>query len=63
MRSFRATIAGPLRELAPYAAIGLIVPGGSLIALAMWAYRHRSRAAGQLGRGRNESGRSDGTDA
>ena len=35
-------IAGWLRELGPYAAIGLIVPGGSLIALAMWAWRHRS---------------------
>ena len=28
-----------LRQLAPYAAIELILPGGSLIALALWLYR------------------------
>ena len=43
-------IAGWLRDLGPYAAIGLIVPGGSLIALGMWAYRHRARAVRHLSR-------------
>ena len=31
-----------LRGIGPYAAIELIVPGGTLIALALWAYRHRA---------------------
>ena len=30
-----------LRELGPYTAIALVVPGGSLIALAAWTFRHR----------------------
>ena len=30
-----------LRELGPYAAIELILPGGSLIALSLWLYRRR----------------------
>jgi len=38
-------IAG-LKELGPYAAIEIILPGGTLIALALWLYRrHRARAA------------------
>jgi hypothetical protein len=36
--------AAVLRGLAPYAAIEILLPGGSLIALALWFYRrHRSR--------------------
>jgi uncharacterized membrane protein len=31
-----------LRELGPQAAIALILPGGSLIALAMWTLRRRA---------------------
>jgi len=31
-----------LRSLGPYAAIELLVPGGTLIALALWVYRHRT---------------------
>jgi len=34
-----------LRNLGPYAAIELLVPGGTLIALALWAYRHRTHLA------------------
>jgi hypothetical protein len=45
-----AALAGPMREAGPYAAIALIVPGGSLIALGMWAFRHRAWAARHLGR-------------
>jgi hypothetical protein len=29
-----------VRSLGPYAAIGLLLPGGSLIALLLWLYRH-----------------------
>ena len=30
-----------LRELGPYAAIGLVLPGGTLILASLWALRHR----------------------
>jgi len=30
-----------LRGLGPYFAVGLVLPGGSLIALALWLYRNR----------------------
>jgi hypothetical protein len=33
--------AGLLRGLAPYAAIEILLPGGSLIALALWFYRRQ----------------------
>jgi hypothetical protein len=45
-----AALTGWMRELGPYAAIALIVPGGSLIALGMWAFRHRAVVAQHLGR-------------
>ncbi len=35
-----------MRELGPYAAIELVLPGGSLIAVLLWLYR-RSRLTGQ----------------
>jgi hypothetical protein len=31
-----------LRSLGPYAAIELLLPGGSVIALLIWVYRHRA---------------------
>lgn len=34
-------VIGKLRELAPYAAIELVLPGGTLMALALWLYRRR----------------------
>lgn len=33
-----------LRQLAPYAAIELLLPGGSLIALVLWLYRRQKKA-------------------
>jgi hypothetical protein len=33
-----------LKDLAPYAAIELLLPGGSLMALTLWLYRRRNRA-------------------
>ena len=39
-----------MRELGPYTAIALVVPGGSLIALAAWTVRHRTLVTGRLGR-------------
>jgi len=40
-----AGLAGSIRENGIYAVIALVVPGGSLIALALWALRHRRRFA------------------
>jgi len=36
-----AAVAAKLRELAPYALIEVILPGGSLMALLLWLYRRR----------------------
>jgi hypothetical protein len=30
-----------LRELGPYAAIGLVLPGGTLLLISLWVLRHR----------------------
>jgi hypothetical protein len=38
-----AGLARSVRELGVYAAIALVLPGGSLIVLAVWAFRHRRR--------------------
>ena len=40
-----AALAAKLRDLAPYALIELILPGGSLMALLLWLYRRQRRAA------------------
>ena len=34
-----------LKTLGPYAALGLLLPGGSLIALLLWLYQHRRRGS------------------
>jgi hypothetical protein len=39
--NWRRLLPGPLRALGPYAVIELVLPGGSLIALLLWAFRHR----------------------
>lgn len=47
MSRLRKTLAGLgalNRELGVYAAIALLIPGGSLIALCVWALRHREAA-------------------
>ena len=53
-RTLRLSVAGLLamaRELGPYTALAaLILPGGSLIALAAWAFRHRTPIAASVGR-------------
>ena len=41
LRNAIARFAGWVRSLGPYAAIELILPGGSIIAVALWTYRHR----------------------
>jgi hypothetical protein len=37
-------LVGSMRDLAPYAVLGLALPGGGLIALALWAVRHHPMA-------------------
>lgn len=34
-----------VRELGPYAAVELLVPGGSVIAVLLWLYRRHKRIA------------------
>jgi hypothetical protein len=38
-------VVAKLREFAPYAAMELVLPGGSLMALGLWLYRRQRRAA------------------
>lgn len=41
-------LATALRTLGPYAAIELLLPGGSLVALSLWGIRNRSRLAARV---------------
>jgi hypothetical protein len=45
--AYAATVIGKLRDLAPYAAIELVLPGGSLMAFLLWIYRRRKKASVQ----------------
>jgi hypothetical protein len=38
---YTSTVVAKLREIAPYAAMELVLPGGSLMALVLWLYRRR----------------------
>jgi hypothetical protein len=40
-----AGVIARLREIAPYAALELILPGGSLMAILLWLYRRRKKAS------------------
>ena len=40
-----AAVVAKLREFAPYAALELVMPGGSLMALGLWLYRRQRRVA------------------
>jgi hypothetical protein len=37
-------VVGRLKDVAPYAVMELILPGGSLMALLFWLYRRQKRA-------------------
>jgi hypothetical protein len=41
-------LANTIRELGPYAAIVLVLPGGSLIALAVWIFQRRAVVSAPL---------------
>jgi hypothetical protein len=42
--AYTAAVVAKLRDLAPYAAIELLLPGGSLMALLLWLYRRRKKS-------------------
>jgi hypothetical protein len=44
LRAYAALVAAKLRQLAPYAVMELVMPGGSLMALLLWLYRRRGAA-------------------
>jgi hypothetical protein len=39
--NWRSRLTAALRELGPYAAIGLVLPGGTVLLASLWAFRHR----------------------
>ena len=46
LRDASARAVRAIRSLGPYVAIELFLPGGSIIALALWTYRRRRAARG-----------------
>jgi hypothetical protein len=44
LRAYAAAAAAKLRDLAPYALMELVLPGGSLMALLLWLYRRHGAA-------------------
>jgi hypothetical protein len=45
---FVTAVVGRLKDLAPYAAMELILPGGSLMAVLLWLYRRQKKASESL---------------
>jgi hypothetical protein len=43
LRTWAAVAFATLKELAPYAAVELLLPGGSVVALTLWFYRRRKK--------------------
>jgi hypothetical protein len=43
---YAAVVVAKLKVLAPYAAIELVLPGGSVMALLLWLYRRRKNGVG-----------------
>ena len=46
--SWIARLATLVRSFGPYAAIELLLPGGSLIALSLWIFRHREELGARM---------------
>jgi hypothetical protein len=47
LRAFAAAIVPKLRDLAPYALMELVLPGGSVMALLLWLYRRQKKSSTQ----------------
>ncbi len=45
LSAYAAVIVAKLRDLAPYAVMELVLPGGSLMALLLWLYRRQKKVA------------------
>jgi hypothetical protein len=45
LRAYTAAVIVRLREIAPYAALELVLPGGSLMALLLWLYRRQKKSS------------------
>ena len=45
MGAHMAAVFAKLRDVAPYAAMELVLPGGSLMALLLWLYRRQRKAS------------------
>jgi hypothetical protein len=45
LSGYTVAVIARLRDLAPYAAIELVLPGGSLIALLLWLYRRQKKSS------------------
>jgi hypothetical protein len=43
LQAWAAVAFATLKELAPYAAMELLLPGGSVVALTLWFYRRRKK--------------------
>jgi hypothetical protein len=43
MSAYTAVVLARVRDLAPYAALELVLPGGSLMALLLWLYRRHKK--------------------
>ena len=43
LSDYTAVVVAQLREFAPYAALELVMPGGSLMALGLWLYRRQRK--------------------
>src|ERR1700730_9875458 len=43
LSAYTAAVVARLRDLAPYAVIELVLPGGSLMALLLWLYRRQKK--------------------
>jgi hypothetical protein len=48
--AYAVAVIGRLRNLAPYAMIELVLPGGSVMALLLWIYRRQKKASVQTSR-------------
>ena len=45
VRAYAAAIVVRLKDLAPYALIELVLPGGSVMALLLWLYRRQRKSS------------------
>jgi hypothetical protein len=45
LSAYAVAVIARLRDLAPYAAIELFLPGGSLMALLLWLYRRQKKSS------------------